>query len=238
MLYKDIFHKLNQLFRYKMKAIIISDLHLGSRFCLIQDLKRFLEKISEKDELILNGDIIDNPYGKLEIPQRQILDQIVELSFRQNVVWVRGNHDSGLIPRAFGEVRFVNTYSIENRLLITHGADFDEIMPRYQAFMKAFKFMHNLRVKLGAKPVHVANYAKKWRAFYRVLRNNVMLNAVNFAIKSGYEAVTCGHTHYAEDMVVNGIRYINTGSWTEYPTFSLIVTADDMILGIAAAKVA
>jgi UDP-2,3-diacylglucosamine pyrophosphatase LpxH len=124
----------------------------------------------------------------------------------------------------------MRSYSIGNRLLITHGDDFDEIMPRSRAFMRAFKLMHHLRVKLGAKPVHVAEYAKKWKAFYRVLRKNVALNAVSCAVENGFEAVACGHTHYAEDKVVNGIRYVNTGAWTELPTHYLYITADDIAL--------
>ena len=103
-------------------------------------------------------------------------------------------------------------------------------MPRNQAFMKAFLLMHNLRVKLGAKPVHVANYAKKWEILYKVLRRNVMMNAVNCAMENGYEAVACGHTHYPEDTVFNGVRYINTGAWTESPACYLLVTAEQMTL--------
>ena len=90
--------------------------------------------------------------------------------------------------------------------------------------------MHDLRVRLGARPVHVAEYAKKWKAFYRVLRNNVMRNAVNFAAENGFEAVTCGHTHFAEDTVLNGVRYINTGAWTEFPAHYLHVTPAGMVL--------
>ena len=78
--------------------------------------------------------------------------------------------------------------------------------------------------------MHVAEYAKKWEAFYRVLRKNVGMNAVNCAAENGFEAVTCGHTHFAEDMVLNGVRYINTGAWTEFPTHYLLVTKDEMIL--------
>ena len=83
---------------------------------------------------------------------------------------------------------------------------------------------------MGAKPVHVAEYAKKWAVFYRVLRKNVMMNAVKCAIENRIEAVSCGHTHFAEDQVLNGIRYINTGAWTEFPAFFLHVTSDQMIL--------
>ena len=213
-----------------MNAIIVSDLHIGSRYFLYQEFGRFLGNISEDYELILNGDIIDNPYAKLNPPHQRIMDLIGQLSYRQRVVWVRGNHDNGYIPKGFGEIHFRHLHDIGHRLLIAHGDDFDEIMPRNQAFIKAFKLMHVLRAKLGAKPVHVAQYAKKWEAFFKVLRRNVMMNAVSCAIENGYEAVTCGHTHYPEDRVVGGVRYINTGAWTESPKFYLLVTADEMVL--------
>ena len=216
-----------------MNAIIVSDLHIGSRYFLYQDFESFLGNISEECELILNGDIVDNPYSKLVEPHQRIMERIKEISYRQKVVWVRGNHDNGYIPKEFREVHFKSLYNIKHRLLIAHGDDFDEIMPRNRAFMRAFKLMHNLRIKLGAKPVHVAHYAKKWEIFYKVLRKNVMMNAVNCAIENGYEAVTCGHTHYPEDTVFNGIRYINTGAWTEFPSFYVLVTPDRMILKTA-----
>ena len=213
-----------------MNAIIVSDLHIGSRYFLYQDFETFLGNISEEYELILNGDIIDNSYSELIEPHKRIMDLIKQASYRQRVVWVRGNHDNGYLPTEFGEVHFKSFYDIKHRLLIVHGDDFDEIMPRNQTFMKAFKLMHNLRVTLGAKPVHVAHYAKKWEIFYTVLRKNVMMNAVNCAIENGYEAVTCGHTHYPEDTVFNGTRYINTGAWTELPTCYLLVAPDRMTL--------
>ena len=217
-----------------MNAIIVSDLHMGSRYFLYQDferfLKRFLVNFSKDHELILNGDIIDNPYAKLKPSHKRILDMVSQISCRQKVVWVQGNHDNGYIPKGLGGAIFKRLHAIEHKLLITHGHDFDEIMPRNQAFIKAFKFMHDLRIMLGARPVHVANYAKKWEVFYKVLRKNVMKNAVDCAIENGYEAVTCGHTHYPEDMVCKGIRYFNTGAWTENPAHFLQVTTDDIHL--------
>ena len=89
--------------------------------------------------------------------------------------------------------------------------------------------MHDLRVKLGARPIHVAQYAKKWKSFYEYLRKNVMLNAVSYAAANGFEAVTCGHTHFAEEQFVNEIRYLNTGAWTEQPTYYVRVTDKEII---------
>jgi UDP-2,3-diacylglucosamine pyrophosphatase LpxH len=213
-----------------MNAIIVSDLHIGSQYLQSRILEDFLEALPEDHEFILNGDIIDQPYLKMNKSDQRILDRIEQISLGQKVVWIRGNHDNGYTPTGLGKVTVTRSYSIGNRLLITHGDDFDEIMPRSRAFIKAFKLMHHLRVKLGAKPVHVAEYAKKWKSFYRVLRKNVALNAVRCAAENGFEAVTCGHTHYPEDMVVDGIRYVNTGAWTELPAHYLYITADDIAL--------
>jgi UDP-2,3-diacylglucosamine pyrophosphatase LpxH len=215
-----------------MNAIIVSDLHIGSRYFLRQHFERFLGSISEDDELVLNGDIINNQYEKLTPTHQRILDIIEQVSFRQRVVWVRGNHDNGYLPKAFGKVHFKRLHTIGHRFLIVHGHNFDEIMPRNQAFMKAFLLMHNLRVKLGAKPVHVAHYAKKWEIFYKVLRRNVMMNAVNCAVENGYEAVVCGHTHYAENRIFHGVKYINTGAWTELPASYLLVTPNSSLLKV------
>ena len=221
---------MNPYYRYSNNAIVVSDLHIGSQYFLYQDFGRFLANIPEDHELILNGDVIDNPYSQLKLPHQRILDIIARISHRQRVVWVRGNHDNSYIPRGFEKVEFKRFHTIGHRLLIAHGDDFDDIMPKSQAFIKAFKLMHDLRVKLGAKPVHVAHYAKKWEFFYKVLRKNVMMNAVNCALENGYETATCGHTHYPEDTVLNGIRYVNTGAWTESPAFYLLVTPDEIAL--------
>ena len=211
-----------------MSAIIVSDLHIGSKYCLHQVFERFLDNIPEDYELILNGDIVDDPSAKLEHRDRRILNRIEQISHRQKVVWLLGNHDNDNFPKNLGKVQFEHQYSLGHKLLITHGDYFDEIMPLSKAFMKAFQLMHNLKVKLGARPMHVAAYAKKWEFLYKVLRKNVMINVVNYARKNGFKAVTCGHTHYPEDRMVNGVRYINTGAWTEFPPYGLIVTTDEM----------
>jgi len=213
-----------------MNAIVISDLHIGSKYFHRQQFKRFLDHLPEAYVLVLNGDIIECPISKLKPNDQRILNQIKEISSRQTVIWVQGNHDVGFIPQSFGSVLQKPMHIFENRLLITHGDKFDAVMPQNRAFMKAFRLLHAMRVRFGAKPVHVAEYAKKWESFYRVLRKNVMMNAVNYAHKKGFQAVTCGHTHYVEDEIVNGIRYINTGAWTELPAHYLVINADNMRL--------
>ena len=57
-----------------------------------------------------------------------------------------------------------------------------------------------------------------------------MLDAVKFAREKGFEAITCGHTHYPEDRTFQGVRYINTGAWTEYPVFYLLLNDKEISL--------
>ena len=213
-----------------MNAIIVSDLHIGSPYFLHQGFERFLNNIPEDCELILNGDVIDDPNQKLQPAHQRILKRIDEVSRRQQVIWVRGNHDNGYIPNGFKYIHFKTHYILDKRLLISHGYDFDDIMPKSRMFIRSFQFLHHLMIKLGSRPTHVANYAKRFKLLYKVLRNNVMKNAVNCALENGYEAVSCGHTHFPEDRMFNGIRYMNTGAWTEYPAFYLQMTGNEMTL--------
>ena len=89
-----------------MNAIIVSDLHLGSRYFLFHKFKSFIESIASDYELILNGDLIDNPSNKLPPLHQQVFDIIVRLSYRQKVVWIQGNHDNRFIPKGIGKIEF------------------------------------------------------------------------------------------------------------------------------------
>ena len=213
-----------------MNAIIVSDIHIGSKFFLYQDFECFLNTIPEDAEFILNGDIIENPYVKLKPTDQQILNRFAQMSYQQKVVWVRGNHDNGYIPQNLGKIQIKPYHSIQKSVFITHGDFFDTVMPQSRIFIKTFKMMHDLRVRLGARPVHVAEYAKHWKRFYGYLRKNVMLNAVNYAAKNGFAAVACGHTHFAEEQFINGIKYLNTGAWTERPTYYVHITDNEITL--------
>lgn len=214
----------------KIEAIITSDLHLGSPFLQHGHLEHFLDLLPPRAMLILNGDVVDRVNHALPPPDRALLDRLVEESERRPVVWVYGNHDDGFHPAEAGSIRFVRDFALGARLHINHGYDFDNVMPRNILFMNLFRALHRMRLRLGAEPVHVARFAKKFPLLYRYLRRNVMLNAVEHAREQGCAAVTCGHTHFVEDVLCDGVRYINTGSWTELPIHVLVVTAQAISL--------
>lgn len=195
--------------------VITSDLHLGSEYCDVTGFLRFLDALPDGAELVLNGDTLDAPGVPLRGQHEDVWQRLAVEAERLRLVWVFGNHDreGGAAPEC------AETYEqyamLDGDTLVAHGDAFDAIMPRAQWFIRWFRRFHRLRVRLGASPVHVARYAKNWAVFYRFLRSSVRNAAVDEARQLGAKNVVCGHVHYPEHSVVDGINYFNTGCWTE-----------------------
>ena len=201
----------------KQEAAIVSDIHLGSRFSQCDAFIAWLECLPRHRPVVLNGDILDDPRDELFGYHHQALNRLIETSFEREVVWVLGNHDDDLLGDQIGRITIARHLEIGKTLLAIHGDDFDDVMPKSRAFIRTFQYLHFWRQSLGAPHVHVAQYAKKWKALYKVLNDNVKKNAVASAKRNGFRAVVCGHTHYAMDITYDGVRYLNTGAWTEEP---------------------
>jgi len=213
-----------------MRYLITSDLHLGNRFSRRCQFTAMVKGLNSSIALILAGDTIDAPGRSLAKDDLVALDALRSRACHEQVVWIEGNHDEGYRLEAPGNIQFVNSYAIGKRLFVSHGDTFDSVMPRNRWFIKSFRFFHTLRTRLGADPVHVAEYAKKYRVLYRFLRRRVMHCAVEQGHKQNFEAVACGHVHFAEDTFCAGIRYINLGAWTESPCHCLLVDEEKMKL--------
>jgi UDP-2,3-diacylglucosamine pyrophosphatase LpxH len=212
-----------------VRATIISDLHLGSKFSQSHHFENFLKTLPEGFDLILNGDVVDKGGYRLTPSDRRILELIVQESFRRKVVWVRGNHDSRFVLEKPGSIFFKQIYTIGKRLLIAHGHGFDKYWGTNRAAVSLVYFMTTRWSRLGGKEIDLARFARKFKIFDKFCQD-LMRNAVQYARQNGFGAVTCGHTHYPEDMVFDGIRYINTGSWTECPPFYLLVDNEEITL--------
>ena len=211
-------------------TVIISDVHIGSQHWRREHFLDFAAHIPRGTLLVLNGDTIDNPARSREPQVIEALEAIADVNRRSKVIWVQGNHDDEYTPDPRYDVTCVPKYALGRDLFIAHGHDFDNVMPVNRWFINLFRRLHRLRVLLGARPVHVAEYAKRWRILYDFLRSNVRRNALEYARENRFGAVTCGHVHYAEDTVIDDIRYTNTGAWTETPTYCVLVCNGDMQL--------
>ena len=100
----------------KSKAIIVSDLHLGTKDSKAKDFIEFLDN-NPTELLILNGDIIDgwalNRGSKWKKKHTMVISKILKLSNKIKVVWIRGNHDEFIaefIGSSFGNIMIVEDY--------------------------------------------------------------------------------------------------------------------------------
>ncbi|WZO99668.1 UDP-2,3-diacylglucosamine diphosphatase [Isosphaeraceae bacterium EP7] len=204
-------------------GIVLSDLHLGSDVCQARLLEEFLTwAFDHTHELIINGDIFDDlNFKRLSKRHFACLKEIRRNSDRDDVrvVWLRGNHDGAadIVSHIVG-VEIHDEYVFDNgqvRLLILHGDQFDTVVTNY-AFLT--NFACGIYYYFQKSMPHRAS---RWlrRVTKKFQRNSqlVQQRAIDYARSKGFLAVTCGHTHLALDVTVDGVRYLNSGTWTEHP---------------------
>ena len=204
-------------------CLVISDLHLGSDVCQARYLEDFLEWAAVNSrELVINGDIFDDlNFKRLTKRHFACLKVIRRNSDRDDfkVVWVRGNHDgpADIVSHIVG-VEILDEFVYKNdkvKLLILHGDQFDTFVTQYKWLTEVacglFYFIQKIMPHRAAR--WIRRISKRWQ------RNGQLVErrAIDYARSKGYPLVTCGHTHLPLDTEVEGVRYINTGTWTEAP---------------------
>jgi UDP-2,3-diacylglucosamine pyrophosphatase LpxH len=231
----------------RVRAVFISDVHLGTAACKADYLLDFLRHV-ECERLYLVGDIIDGWALKSRFFWHQSHNDVIQKVLRKarkgtQVIFVPGNHDEAARPFCgldFGEIAIRE--HCEHRLLdgrrlwVVHGDFADGVMQhaRWLAFvgdtLYDFALWMNrhfnaLRSKLGFGYWSLSQYLK-----HRVK------NAVSFitsfeqtlmheAARRGYDGVVCGHIHKAEIRTIDGLLYCNDGDWVESMT-ALIETLE------------
>jgi len=213
-----------------MRYLVTSDVHLGSGFTDVELFTKMVKRLDQSVCLVLNGDTIDAPGKALSAAAEAALQALRVRAVSLPVIWIEGNHDDGYLPPGTTGLRFERGFAIGEWIYITHGDSFDDVMPNNRWSIRLFKFFHNWRMRLGAHPVHVAEYAKKFGVLYRYLCQKVRTCAIDYAGERGFKVIVCGHVHFAEDTLIEGIRYINLGAWTESPCYCLLVDGQDMQL--------
>lgn len=204
-------------------AFVISDLHLGSGFCRYESLCQWLAQLPDGIELVLNGDVAHVPRANSRKEHLALLDTLREMATSRKIVWVAGNHDADCPMTDPGNIEFKQWHTVGNDLVVAHGHKFETRNAVISICFTIFRHLYRLHLKLGGPPMHVARYARRFPALFSVFKNGVSINAARFAGKHGANTVACGHTHYPEEAVVDGIRYINTGCWTDPPFHYLFV---------------
>ncbi|MBN2449159.1 MAG: metallophosphoesterase family protein [Lentisphaeria bacterium] len=209
--------------------VVLSDLHLGSPYTRPGLIESFLERLRDGTVLVLNGDTFDSPPapGAPPVPGCAALRRAAS---RLRLIAVEGNHDGRSAGDAIEGAECTDEVYLPGRLVAFHGHRVDRVLPSHRLFIRFFGWFHGVRLRLGAADVHVAEYAKRWRWAYRYLVREQRRQAVRHGRERGVGAVACGHVHWAEDTVEEGIRYLNSGAWTEEPVYCIPVTAGGMEL--------
>ena len=226
--------------RTRLRAIFISDLHIGTPGFQADALLDFL-KHHRCDTLYLVGDIVDGWQLRRRWFWPQSHNDVVQKLLRRarkgcRVIYVPGNHDEfarHFVGHAFGGVEVlhdtVHTTATGLKLWVIHGDHFDGVIQCAKWLAYVGDWLYELTLKLN-------RYLNSWRARmglgYWSLSAYLKLKvkkAVNFisdfevavaqeAKRRGYDGAVCGHIHHAEIRDVNGILYCNDGDWVESRT--------------------
>ena len=227
--------------KLQYRTIILSDVHLGTPHCKIDEVNEFL-KHTRCDRLILNGDIIDawqlSRSGKWESSHTRFVRLILKKMEKQGteVIYLRGNHDDLL--RRFMPIDFMNIQIREDYLfrtakgkeyLVLHGDVFDLVTTHLKLLSHIGDFGYQWLLSFNRL------YSRYWRAkgkgnfsLSKYIKSRVK-SAVSFisnyeeqivklAKTKGFDGVMCGHIHTPDDKVIDGVHYVNSGDWVESMT--------------------
>lgn len=230
------------------KTIFLSDVHLGTLDCKIDEVNHFI-KHTHCEKLVLNGDIIDGwslarRGGWTDQHTRFIRLVLKKVEKRDTeVIYLRGNHDdilSRFLPLFFGKLKVVNEHIHENEqygnYLVVHGDGFDAVTVNHKwlAVLGDIGYQSLLRIN------RVYNKYRAWRgkeyfSLSKAIKARVK-SAVSFvgkyeeqlqnlAGKRNCQGIICGHIHTPDNKMVGEIHYLNSGDWVE--SLTALVEYDD-----------
>lgn len=204
---------------FEYDAIIISDIHLGSRMCQARELDAFLSNIRVQ-YLILAGDIFDDlKFNRLQHWHWQALSRIRKISDHCQVVWIRGNHDIVSAPtmsHLLGvAVRNHFTWILNGKVLhVVHGDRWDTFIYKHQTLTAIVTSSYTaLQRFTGNASRKVTKWLKKKAKLLTRNSEAVKFGALQFARKNRIDGIFCGHTHMAMLTKTDDIVYGNDGTW-------------------------
>ena len=230
-----------------MRALFISDVHLGMRASRVGQLIDFL-KWHEAETIYLVGDIVDGWRLAKDWRWPHEYHVLVEAFLQKalsgtRIVVLPGNHDEFLreyLGTYFGEVEFVDrtvhTTVRGKTYLVIHGDQFDVVVAHakwlahvgdwaYRFALRLNMVVNWVRRRLGLTYWSLSAWAK------HKVKNAVSIigrfeEALSLEARdTGADGVICGHIHYADMHERLGIHYVNTGDWVESCT-AVAETAD------------
>ena len=225
-----------------VRAIFLSDIHLGTRACQAERLLDFLREYSS-DYLYLVGDIVDFWSMSRGIYWSPAQNTVIQKLLRRarkggNVFLIPGNHDEALrdyVDVSFGNIRvvreWIHTAADGKRYLLLHGDEFDQVT-RYHRWVTllgdaAYDVLVRGNVVLSWVRRHLnlsgywslSGYAKRTLksavSFIRDFEDSVARSVRDRGVHGAVHGVVCGHIHSAAIKPIDGLLYVNCGDWVE-----------------------
>jgi len=221
-----------------VRALFLSDIHLGSRACRAEQLLSLL-KDYDPDYVFLIGDIIDFWAMSRSVywpaPHNTVVQKILRKArHRSKIYLIPGNHDEALreyVGSSFGDIKvvadYIHTAADGKRYMLLHGDEYDQVTHyhrwvsvlgdvSYTGLVHLNRLLSLIRRKLGVSGHwSLADYAKRnvLRAvsFIGDFENSVVRNVKRL----GFDGVICGHIHTPAIKRIDGITYINCGDWVD-----------------------
>lgn len=227
-----------------VRAIFISDVHLGTRACQAESLLAFLKEY-ESEYLYLLGDIIDfwamNRSMQWTGPHNTVVQKVLRRARHGcKVTFIPGNHDEALRDYTgitFGDIRVEAEGHHETidgrRYWLIHGDEYDQVTRHHRWVALLGDVSYNALVRLNLalsrarrllrRPGYwsLAGYAKqkvKKAVSFIFDFEDAVAHAAHLR---GVDGVICGHIHSACDRRIGNVRYLNCGDWVD--TCSAIV---------------
>ncbi len=219
------------------KTIVISDVHLGTKGAKAKEIAHFLKQY-RCENLILNGDIIDGwqlkKSGSWKRKHTRFFNRILKMieNHQTNVFYLRGNHDDFLdqiLPLQIGKLHIQNDLVYESngkKYFVTHGDVFDSITTnlRWIAYLGDVGYTFLLwlnrvvnyhRYKAGLPYFSLSQYVKNKVKKAVSYVDDYERELAKMAKSKGCDGIICGHIHKAENRMIDGIHYLNSGDWVE-----------------------
>jgi UDP-2,3-diacylglucosamine pyrophosphatase LpxH len=222
----------------RVRALFLSDVHLGSRACQAERLLDFLKRY-ECEQIFLLGDIVDFWSLKRGVYWPASHNTVVQKLLRRarhrvKIFYIPGNHDEALrdyLDSSFGNIRVkrdhVHVAADGKRYALLHGDQYDQVATCARWLSVLGDASYNLLVDLNralswarrklrlSGHWSLADYAKRKLQGAASFISFFERAVARYGEALRVDGVICGHIHTPAIKQLDRILYINCGDWVD-----------------------
>ena len=220
----------------RLRAVWISDIHLGTRSSSVALLLDFLRE-HDFETLYIVGDLIDIWQMRRGIYWPQQHNDVVQKILRKSrkgtrVIYIPGNHDEMISSfyGAYGNITIqkhaIHRTADGRRILVIHGHELDTVVQNvkwlafigdvgYQFLLSLNPLINFIRRRFGRGYWSLSAYVKQRVKDAVSFIGKFEAAVVKYAERYHVDGVLCGHIHSASIREFGRVTYYNCGDWVE-----------------------